>query len=76
MEMTETYAETRPIVAHNVRRYRRFRKMTQAQLAESAGVSTRTVHVVEDAGGDGFSLGTLCALSHALAVAPATLLKK
>ena len=50
--------------------------MTQAQLAESAGVSTRTVHVVEDAGGDGFSLGTLCALSHALNVAPGTLLRK
>lgn len=54
-------------IGRNVKRYRRWNELTQAQLAELIGVSTSLVGHIER-GSRKMSIDTLCAICRALGV--------
>lgn len=56
-----------------IRSWRKYRKLTQEQLADLAGLSTPSISQLET-GAQGFNHGTLAALATALQCTPADLL--
>lgn len=61
-------------IAANVRRLRIARGLTQAQLAEAAGIEPQTLQVIERGTGNP-TAAVIISLSAALAVAPGTLFR-
>jgi transcriptional regulator with XRE-family HTH domain len=72
MSSTMSNVDELPVLARNVLRFRRARRLTQIQLAERCNLSRRTISNIER--GEDPSVGTIQVLARALETTPAKLL--